>query len=130
MTTAHLLVASALLLIIISTFITLALIAYFAHREIYKIESILVKSKMVASDRIMLSNAGTLGKIFRLTSIAFLLMMPKLFTRKGLIDPDEIAQLPRKTRRQLKTIGYIYTTLTVAFLTSCVLSYFLPPLPK
>jgi hypothetical protein len=125
MTIAHHIFALTFLLIIISTSITLALTAHYASREIEKIESLLKNSKMVMSDKLTLANAGLLGKIFRLTSISFLLMTPDFFARKGLVDADEIAQLPRKVKNKLKAFGYTYTLLITSFLTSSIFSYFI-----
>jgi len=125
MTIAHQIFALTFLLIIISVSITLAVTAHYAHREIDKIESLLKNSKMVMSDKLTLSNAGLLGKIFRLTSISFLLMTPNFFARKGLVDADEISKLPRKVKNKLKALGYTYTILIITFLTSSIFSYYL-----
>ncbi|MFT0518328.1 hypothetical protein [Pseudomonas faucium] len=130
MTTAHLIFLSIYLLDIVFTFITLGLTAYYAHREIDKIENLLISSKMVVSNKIIFSHAGLIGKIFRITSLSFLLMRPTLFARKGLIDPNDIAQLSKKTQTQLKTIGYAYTILIITLFASSALSYLLPPLPE
>jgi hypothetical protein len=64
-------------------------------------ESFLSRSKFVASNRRALSGLGLLGKAVRNGSMALMFFFPKLCERRGLIEKDELLNLPVHLKRKL-----------------------------
>jgi hypothetical protein len=65
------------------------------------IEKYLSKSKFVAINREGLSGLGLLGTVIRNCSIALMFLIPKFCERRGLIEEDELENLPLDLKRKL-----------------------------
>lgn len=79
-------------------FLNLALTIYIAHRKIDYIEGFLLNCNAITGEKKLWLHAGLMGKFFRLTNISFILLIPKIYARKNLIDIKEINNLPSKSR--------------------------------
>ncbi|WDY58736.1 hypothetical protein [Pseudomonas sp. PSKL.D1] len=129
MTTIHLAFLVCALIFTASGFATLAAIAFIAHRKIDYIESFLPNCDMVTGKRKIWLHAGLIGKVIRLTNISFILLSPRLYTRKNLINLYEINNLPSKIKALLITIGVVILTLIAALSALGIFAHYLPPLP-
>jgi len=118
------------LIFITLSFSTLAITIYIAHRKIDYIESFLLNCDMVTSEKELWQHAGLMGKVIRLTNISFILLTPKIYTKRKLIDIDEINKLPSKIKTSLIAIGVAFTISFIALLGLGVFMHYLPPLPK
>lgn len=65
------------------------------------IESYLDRSKFVESNRKALSGLGLLGKAVRNGSMALMFLFPRLCERRGLIEKNELLNLPVHLKRKL-----------------------------
>ena len=65
------------------------------------IEKFLRKSKFVAINRKGLSGLGLLGSVVRNCSIALMFLIPKFCERRGLIEENELENLPLHLKRKL-----------------------------
>ncbi|POA20908.1 hypothetical protein C1886_06980 [Pseudomonas sp. FW300-N1A1] len=65
------------------------------------IENHLSKSKFVANNREAFSSAGLLGKTIRNGSMTLLFLTPRLCERRGLIEKNELLNLPTDLKRKL-----------------------------
>lgn len=111
-------------------FLNLALTIYIAHRKIDYIEGFLLNCNAITGEKKLWLHAGLMGKFFRLTNISFILLTPKIYARKNLIDIKEINNLPSKIKTLLIFIGSSLLILTIAFFGLGIFMYYLPPLPK
>lgn len=111
-------------------FLNLALTIYIAHRKIDYIEGFLLNCNAITDEKKLWLHAGLMGKFFRLTNISFILLIPKIYARKNLIDIKEINNLPSKIKTLLIFIGSSLLILTIAFFGLGVFMHYLPPLPK
>lgn len=130
MTIVHLAFLVHGLIFITLTFSTLAITIYIAHRKIDHIESFLLNCDRVTSEKELWQHAGLMGKVIRLTNISFILLTPKIYKKRKLIDIDEINKLPSKFKPPLIAIGVAFTISFIALLGLGVFMYYLPPLPK
>lgn len=111
-------------------FSNLTVTIYIAHRKIDHIESFLLNCDMITGEKKLWEHAGLLGKVIRLTNISFILLSPKIYTKRKLIDIQEINKLPSKIKTPLIAIGLAYIISFVALLGLGVFMHYLPPLPK
>ena len=65
------------------------------------IESYLNKCKIVQHNRTLFASAGFVGVVVRNCSIALIFLIPELCERRGLIDKDELYNLPLHFKRKL-----------------------------
>jgi len=130
MTITHLTFLVYLLTITALTILNFSIMIYIAHRKIDYIEGLLSNCDMISGERKLWLHAGLPGKVHRLSNISFILLTPKFFARKSLIDIKEINSLPSKIKTPLRIIGAAHLVLTIAFFGLCILSYYLPPLSK
>ncbi|AHG38866.1 hypothetical protein N018_00835 [Pseudomonas syringae CC1557] len=86
-----------------------------AHKYIETIESNLPNCSYIKDNKRTWGNAGLLGKVMRGSIIAMILIMPSMHAKRGLIDAQEVSNLPKRYR-------YI---LTIPMITCCVLFVFL-----
>ncbi|WP_131108115.1 hypothetical protein [Pseudomonas sp. Sample_10] len=82
-------------------FLVLVWIFIFTIRYTEIIESYLDKSKYVASNREVFSGFGLIGKVHRCGSIAIMFLIPRLCEKRGLIEKDELLNLPLDLKRKL-----------------------------
>jgi hypothetical protein len=130
MTIVHLAFLVYGLIFITLTFSTLTITIYIAHRKIDHIESFLLNCDKVTGEKELWQHAGLMGKVIRLTNISFILLTPKIYTKRKLIDIDEINKLPSEIKTPLIAIGVAFTISFIALLGLGVFMHYLPPLPK
>ena len=111
-------------------FLNLALTLYIAHRKIDYIEGLLSNCDAITGEKKLWLHAGLMGKFFRLTNISFILLIPKIYARKNLIDIEEINNLPSKIKTLLIFLGSSFFILSAAFFGLGIFMHYLPPLPK
>ncbi|MGF6394021.1 hypothetical protein QFZ86_002948 [Pseudomonas plecoglossicida] len=128
MTIAHTAFLVYGLTLITLIFSNLAITIYIAHSKIDHIESFLLNCNMITGEKKLWVHAGLLGKVIRLTNISFILLTPKIYTKRKLIDIEEINKLPSKIKTPLIAIGLAYTISFVALLGLGVFMHYLPPL--
>jgi hypothetical protein len=89
------------LFIVAAMILTCLAVAVIAHRYVEIIESQLSGCSFVKTIRDAFSGAGLLSKIMRGGVIAMVLMTPKLSARKGIVNVQEIHNLPRRYKNLL-----------------------------
>ena len=72
-----------------------------SYRFTELVESYLHKSKFVASNRKVLSHAGLMGLLIRNCAMALMFLIPRLCEKRGLIEKDELLNLPVHLKRKL-----------------------------
>jgi hypothetical protein len=87
--------------IFVLTFLTVFWMLVFSHLCTERVESFLSKSKFVANNRVVLSGFGLIGKVLRSGAIALMFLIPRLCERRGLIEKDELLNLPLDLKRKL-----------------------------
>jgi len=65
------------------------------------VESYLNKSKFVESNRNVLSHAGLMGLLIRNCAMALMFLIPRLCEKRGLIEKNELLNLPVHLKRKL-----------------------------
>jgi len=130
MTTVHFIFLVSALSVTTLLFLNLAIMTYIAHRKIDYIEGFFLNCDAITGEKKLWLHAGLLGKVLRLSNISFSLLTPKIFASKNLIDIKEINSLPPKIKIPLIIIGAAQLILTIAFFGLCILTHYLPPLPK
>lgn len=111
-------------------FLNLAIMLYIAHRKIDYIESFLLNCSAIHGEKKIWLHAGLLGKFLRLSNVSFILLIPKIYARKNLVDIKEINSLPSKIKSPLIILGAANLILTIAFFGLGIFMHYLPPLPK
>ena len=81
--------------------LTLFWILLSSSRYTELIESYLSRSKFVANNREAFSGLGLIGKALKNGSIALMFLIPRLSERRGLIEKDELLNLPPHLKRKL-----------------------------
>lgn len=76
-------------------------IVYVAHYYVESFEAMMPNSRIVRDYRRVFSSPGLVGKLMRTGSISMILMMPKMYARRGLVDLDEVRGFPRRLKRVL-----------------------------
>ena len=89
------------LFLIFSMFLVLVWIFLFSSRYTEVIEGYLDKSKFVVNNREAFSGLGLIGSAMRNGSIALMFLCPHIFERRGLIEKDELLNLPLDLKRKL-----------------------------
>ncbi|KIQ37064.1 hypothetical protein [Pseudomonas viridiflava] len=97
------------LFIILPLIVNLVVFAVIAHRYVDIIEGCLSNCSFVSTIREAWSGGGLLGEVIRSGMIAMVLMMPKLFAEKGIVDQEEIRNLPALYK------GMLVVPMTVNF---------------
>jgi len=93
-------------LILASLFISISALTYIAYRNIETLESQLANCKFVQGNRSLYATAGMFGKTIRLCMIAGMLSTPNFYLRRNLADPDDIHNIPQRTKRVLLFFWY------------------------
>ena len=93
----EIIVISIFLLGVVSTF----WIILSSYRFTELLESYLDKSKFVASNRKVLSHAGLVGLLIRNCAMALMFLIPRFCEKRGLIEKDELLDLPIHLKRKL-----------------------------
>ena len=93
--------AYAMLVVMVCLFFTLIWIVLFACLYTGLIEKHLGRSKFVTGNREGLSGLGLLGTILRNCSIALMCLIPRFCERRGLIEENELENLPLHLKRKL-----------------------------
>lgn len=83
------------------TFLTIFWMLVFSHLCTELVEGYLSKSKLVANNRVVFSGFGLVGKVLRSGAIALMFLIPRLCERRGLIEKDELLNLPLDLKRKL-----------------------------
>lgn len=73
----------------------------FSYRFTELVESYLDKSKFVTGNRKVLSHAGLMGLLIRNCAMALMFLIPRLCEKRGLIEKDELLNLPIHLKRKL-----------------------------
>lgn len=81
--------------------------AYVIYRYTDMFETYLPTCKVVSDYKKVFSNYGFWGKSVRAGSIGMVLMIPRLYARRGLVDLDEVGRFPIKWRRVLVTLNVL-----------------------
>ena len=89
------------LFLIFLLFLVLVWIFLFSSRYTEIIESYLGRSKFVVNNREAFSGLGLIGKVLRCGSIATIFLIPRLCEKRGLIEKDELLNLPLDLKRKL-----------------------------
>lgn len=72
-----------------------------SYRFTELVESYLNKSKFVENNRKVLSHAGLMGLLIRNCAMALMFLIPRLCEKRGLVEKDELLNLPNHLRRKL-----------------------------
>ncbi|MNG17780.1 hypothetical protein [Pseudomonas silesiensis] len=89
------------LVVMVCLFFAICWIFISAYLFTELIESHLSRSKFVANNREGLSGLGLLGKVVKNCSIALMFLIPKFCERRGLIEKNELENLPVHLKRKL-----------------------------
>ncbi|MGF6394853.1 hypothetical protein [Pseudomonas plecoglossicida] len=116
MTTAHEILGAAFAMLIIAIFVSMSITFYLSHRLTEEIESQLPNCKLIRDNKAIYSSLGFVGKVFRFGTISLMLVFPKAYARKGLIDLNEVEQLPRHTKKTLSRLITLCLALFLALL--------------
>jgi hypothetical protein len=98
---SELALAYAVLVAMIGLFISLCWVFASSYLLTERIEKHLGRSKFVAINREGLSGLGLLGIVIRNCSIALMFLIPKFCERRGLIEENELEDLPLHLKRKL-----------------------------
>ncbi|WP_426149615.1 hypothetical protein [Pseudomonas sp. DC3000-4b1] len=104
------------LFIIASIWLAMIVQAYIAHKHTEYFESLLPNCTFVTDNKKNLEYAGLPGKILRTGLISMVLALPHIFTRRGLIDLNEVRRFPPRTRRLLVSLLIIHFLLLSALI--------------
>jgi len=102
------------LLIIAPMALAMMVQCYIAHKYTEQFELDLANCNFVTGNRNTFKNAGLVGKVMRTGLISMVLAMPSLFSRKGLIDPNEVKRFPSRMRKILVSLLVIHISLLAA----------------
>jgi hypothetical protein len=110
-------VSNAALAIIVLSIFFLGVVSVFwiilsSCRFTELLESYLDKSKFVASNRKVLSHAGLMGLLIRNCAMALIFFVPRLCEKRGLIEKDELLNLPIHLKRKL-LVPWIISGITL-----------------
>ncbi|WP_191628445.1 hypothetical protein [Pseudomonas fluorescens] len=89
------------LVIMVCLFLALCWIFLFSYLFTEIIEKHLGRSKFVANNREGLSSLGLLGSVVRSCSIALMFLIPEFCEKRGLIEENELSNLPLHLKRKL-----------------------------
>ncbi|WP_426143230.1 hypothetical protein [Pseudomonas sp. DWP3-1-2] len=88
-------------LILASMGLVLFSIIFIAYKYVDAIEACLPNCSYVRDTKNVWENAGLLGKVMRGGIIAMIIMMPNIHARRGLIDTEEVENLPGRYKKLL-----------------------------
>ncbi|CAI8824716.1 DUF3899 domain-containing protein [Pseudomonas sp. IT-P74] len=90
-----------ILFIFFLAFVAICWLLVFSFRYTELVEGYLSKSRFVANNREAFTGLGLIGKVFRSGLIASMFLIPRLCERRGLIEKDELLNLPLHLKRKL-----------------------------
>ncbi|MEE4624312.1 hypothetical protein V2J83_17985 [Pseudomonas alliivorans] len=93
MTSEHMILLSGVVLVLLG--IVLFAVVVIAHKHIDAIEACLPSCSYVGDNKRVWSSAGLLGEVMRGGILAMVLLMPKMHAKRGLVDAQEIKNVPR-----------------------------------
>lgn len=108
------------LVLLTSTFINLVFLYYLCFAKLEFLEKTLERSKW-ASDSKSMFGGGIIGRNFRLNAIAAMIFWPNRSHERGLVDKQDINQIPQKLRRLV--IG-VYVGLTLHSVLAIIFAHF------
>ncbi len=79
--------------------INAAVLLWVALFRLEQIENALGKSKLNIDAKRMGSNVGLLGRQYRLSTAMGALLFTNMYVRKGLVDPDDVKNMPPRLKR-------------------------------
>ena len=79
--------------------INAAVLLWVALFRLEQIENALGKSKLNIDAKRMGSNVGLLGRQYRLSTAMGALLFTNMYVRKGLVDPDDVKNMPLRLKR-------------------------------
>lgn len=94
--------------IIASMIMVVIIESYIAHRHIERYEGLLSNCIFINENKKLIERAGLPGKLLRILLIACVLAIPRIFTRKNLIDVNEVAMFPSRAKQLLASLLYIH----------------------
>jgi hypothetical protein len=115
---SNMVLAVIVMFLFVFTFLSLCWIFVSSYRFTELIEGYLNRSKFVANNRMTLSNAGFIGLILRNCSMAMMFLIPQLCESRGLVEKNELANLPVHLKRMLVApwiAGGVMFVLTLFF---------------
>ncbi|MCF5732639.1 hypothetical protein [Pseudomonas syringae] len=84
--------------VLIAIGVVLLAVILIAHKYIDVVEGCLENSSYIEDNRRVWSNAGLLGKVMRGGIISMVLIMPRMYAKRGLVDIEELNRLPKRYR--------------------------------
>jgi len=106
-------IAAVIINLIIITMITQFFVA---SRRTEYFESLFPKSKYIKQNKLLYERAGSIGKMMRTGAISTILALPSFFTKRNLVDRQEIEGFPKKTKILLVTLWALHITLFSALI--------------
>jgi hypothetical protein len=100
-------------------------IAFVAHKYVETIETRLSSCSYVNDTKKIWGHAGLLGKVMRGGIIATILMMPNIHAKRGLIDTEEVKNLPALYKKLLITPIVAGSLLILCLVALRIASHFL-----
>ncbi|WP_343598213.1 hypothetical protein [Pseudomonas sp.] len=82
----------------LASFVSFSVLMYISIRHLDRIESLLSNSRFVMGNREVYSRAGLLGRAMRICTIATMLVVPRVFAWRGLVDLQQVTEFPRRMR--------------------------------
>ena len=86
------------LILFVPFILTTVWIFLMVHIYTDKAERLLPNSRLVKDNKKLFSHMGLLGKATSNGVISYILLMPKLIAKKGLVDVTEVHNFPRKLK--------------------------------
>jgi len=102
------------LLILAPMMLAMSVQCYIAHAYTERFESHLKNCTFVNDKKRTFQHAGLLGKLMRTGLISLIMAVPRVFTRRNLIDPAEVARFPVGMKRLLVSLLIIQILLLTA----------------
>lgn len=102
------------LLILAPMMLAMIVQCYIAHAYTERFESHLKNCTFVNDNKRTFQHAGLLGKLMRTGLISLIMAVPRVFTRRNLIDPAEVARFPVGMKRLLVSLLLIQILLLTA----------------
>ena len=102
------------LLILAPMMLAMIVQCYIAHAYTERFESHLKNCTFVNDNKRTFQHAGLLGKLMRTGLISMIVAVPRVFTRRNLIDPAEVARFPMGMKRLLVSLLIIQILLLTA----------------
>lgn len=103
------------LILLIVTFVNYFMLLYVAFFVLDDIEAMLANTRVVVDARVAGRGLGVVGRLYRVGMLFNALFFSRCWSKKGLVDLDELSKIPRKKRY------WVYVTIITAVVTSASL---------